>query len=143
VCPSLRSASGAGQAPWLLDTSVVIDLTDPAVLPALPETTAISVVTIAELAAGPLVTDDDAERARRQRHVQEVEALYDPIPVDAAAARAFGEIVCAVRRSGRQPRRRSSICSSLRSPARTVWRSPHATRSTLAGLEDLVDVHVV
>jgi tRNA(fMet)-specific endonuclease VapC len=109
VGPPLGPASGAGQAPWLLDTSVVIDLTDPAVLAALPETTVISVVTLAELAAGPLVTDDDAERARRQRHLQEVEALYDPIPVDAAAARAFGEIG-------------GSTCSSLRSPARTDWR---------------------
>jgi prevent-host-death family protein len=42
---------------------------------------------LAEVAAGPLVTEDDAERARCQRHLQEVEALDDPIPVDAAAAR--------------------------------------------------------
>ena len=59
----------------MLDTSVGIDLPDPVVVAALPETTAISVVTLAELAAGPLVTDDAAERARRQRHLQEVEAL--------------------------------------------------------------------
>ena len=86
----LSPASGAAELPWLLDTSVVIDLPDPAVVAALPETTAISVVTLAELAAGPLVTDDDAERARRQRHLQEVEALYDPIPVDAAGRPAHG-----------------------------------------------------
>src|ERR687893_789356 len=139
----LRSASGAGDAPWLLDTSVVIDLTDPAVLAALPETTAISVVTIAELAAGPLVTDDDAERARRQRHLQEVEALFDPIPVDAAAARAFGEIVSAVRRSGRQPRRRQF--DLLIAAVARANRLAVATRNPvdLAGLEDLVEVHAV
>lgn len=39
--------------PWLLDTSVVLDITDPNVLSALPELTAVSVVTSAELAAGP------------------------------------------------------------------------------------------
>ncbi len=141
--PPLRSVSGAGQAPWLLDTSVVIDLTDPAVLAALPETTVISVVTLAELAAGPLVTDDDAERARRQRHLQEVEALYDPIPVDAAAARAFGEIVSAVRRSGRQPRRRQF--DLLIAAVARANRLAMATRNPvdLAGLEDLVDVHAV
>ena len=141
--PPLRSASGAGQAPCLLDTSFVIDLTDPAVLAALPETTAISVVTIAELAAGPLVTDDDAERARRQRHLQEVEARYDPIPVDAAAARVLGEIVRAVRRSGRQPRRRQF--DLLIAAVARVHRLAVATRNRvdLAGPEDLVDVRAV
>ena len=138
----MRSASGAGQAPWLLDTSVVIDLTDPAGLAALPGTTAISVVTVAELAAGPLVTDDDAERARRQRHLQEVEALFDPIPVDAAAARAFGEIVSAVRRSGRQPRRQFDLLIAA------VARANRLAVATLdpvdlAGPEDLVEVHAV
>jgi predicted nucleic acid-binding protein len=143
VGPLLRSGSGAGQAPWLLDTSVVVDLTDPAVLAALPETTAISVVTIAELAAGPLVTDDDAERARRQRHLQEVEALYDPILVDAAAARAFGALVSAVRRSGRQPRRRQF--DLLIAAVARANRLAVATRNPvdLAGLEDLVEVHAV
>ena len=138
----LRSASGAGHAPWLLDTSVVLDLTEPAVLAALPDTTAISVVTVAELAAGPLVTDDDAERARRQRHLQEVEALFDPIPVDAAAARAFGEIVSAVRRSGRQPRRRFDLLIAAVARAN---RLGVATRNPVdfAGLQDLVEVHAV
>ena len=67
--PPLTPAQGAGLAPRLLDTLVVLDVTDPAVLAALPETTVISVVTLAEMAAAPLVTDDDAERARRQRHL--------------------------------------------------------------------------
>ena len=126
----------------MLDTSVVIDLPDPAVVAALPETTAISVVTLAELAAGPLVTDDDAERARRLRHLQEVEALYDPIPVDAAAARAFGEIVSAVRRSGRQPRRQSDL---LIAAVTRAHRLALATRHPVdcAGLDDLVEVHAV
>jgi predicted nucleic acid-binding protein len=139
----LSPASGAAGPPWLLDTSVVIDLTDPAVVAALPETTAISVVTLAELAAGPLVTDDDAERARRQRHLQEVEALYDPIPVDAAAARAFGEIVSAVRRSGRQSRRRQF--DLLIAAVARANRLAVATRNPgdLAGLDGLVEVHAV
>ena len=126
----------------MLDTSVVIDLTDPAVITAIPETTAISVVTIAELAAGPLVTDDDAERARRLRHLQEVESLYDPIPVDAAAARAFGEIVSAVRRSGRQPRRQFDL---LIAAVARAHRLALATRNPVdfAGLDDLFEVHAV
>ena len=139
----MSSAVGPVDSPWLLDTSVVIDLTDPAVIAALPETTAISVVTLAELAAGPLVAADDAERARRQRHLQEVEALYDPIPVDAAAARAFGEIVSAVRRAGRQPRRRQS--DLLLAAVARANRLAVATRNPVdfAGVDDLVEVHAI
>ncbi len=139
----MSQALARAEGPWLLDTSVVVDLADPAVLAALPDTTVISVVTLAELAAGPLVTDDDAERARRQRHLQEVEALYDPLPVDAPAARAFGEIVSAVRRAGRQPRRRqfdlliAAVARSNRLPVGT--RNP----ADLAGLDDLVEVHPI
>ena len=134
---------GPVDSPLLLDTSVVIDLTDPAVIAALPETTAISVVTLAELAAGPLVAADDAERARRQRHLQEVEALYDPIPVDAAAARAFGEIVSAVRRAGRQPPRRQS--DLLIAAIARANRLAVATRNPVdfAGVDDMVEVHAI
>ena len=139
----MSSAVGPVDSPWLLDTSVVIDLTDPAVIAALPETTAISVVTLAELAAGPLVAADDAERARRQRHLQDVEALYDPIPVDAAAARAFGEIVSAVRRTGRQPRRRKF--DLLIAAVARANRLAVATRNPVdfAGVDDLVEVHAI
>ncbi len=139
----MSQALARAEGPWLLDTSVIVDLADPAVLAALPDTTVISVVTLAELAAGPLVTDDDAERARRQRHLLEVEALYDPLPVDAPAARAFGEIVSAVRRAGRQPRRRqfdlliAAVARSNRLPVGT--RNP----ADLAGLDDLVEVHPI
>ena len=139
----MSPAPAPAEGPWLLDTSVVVDLADPAVLAALPETTVISVVTLAELAAGPLVTDDDAERARRQRHLQEVEALFDPIPVDAAAARAFGEIVSAVRRpAGSRGRRQFDLLIAAVARAN---RLAVATRNPvdLTGLEDLVEVHAV
>jgi hypothetical protein len=51
----------------------------------------------------PLVTDDEAERARRLAHVQQAEAGFDPLPFDAAAARAFGRVASSLRRSGRKP----------------------------------------
>lgn len=141
--PVTRRDQEAGGSPWLLDTSVVLDIADPEVLEALPTATTVSVVTLAELAAGPLMTDGDAERARRQRHLQEFEALYDPLPVDAAAARAFGEVAAAVRRSGRQPRRRQ--LDLLVAAVARANGLPLATRNPrdLAGLEDLVEVHPV
>jgi predicted nucleic acid-binding protein len=90
----------------LLDTSVVIDWHDPVVARALPDEVAISAVTAAELAAGPHLADARDERARRQARLQEIEALLEPLPVDAAVARSYGMVVSAVVRRGRAPRRR-------------------------------------
>jgi predicted nucleic acid-binding protein len=87
----------------LLDTSVVIALEQ---VPAasLPLEPAIAAVTLAELAAGPHATDDPDERARRQDRLQRVEALLDPLPFDAAAARAYGVVYAATRAHDRKPR---------------------------------------
>lgn len=91
----------------LLDTSTLLLLPridDPSVLPAVP---LISAITLVELSVGPLVTDDEAERARRLAHVQQAEADFDPLPFDAAAARAFGQVASSLRRSGRKPAARA------------------------------------
>lgn len=84
----------------VLDTSTVIllDRVDPRELPAEPVITA---VTLAELSVGPLVTDDEHERALRQARLQRVEATFEPLPFDTAAARAFGSVAASLRRSGR------------------------------------------
>lgn len=89
-------------AAGVLDTNVVILLpriTDPAALPAEPAVTAI---TLAELSVGPLVADTDAERANRQAQLQQAESDFDPIPFDAAAARAFGRVAADLRGAGRK-----------------------------------------
>jgi tRNA(fMet)-specific endonuclease VapC len=91
----------------LLDTSTLLLLPridDPTVLPDVP---LISAITLAELSVGPLVTDDEAERARRLAHVQQAEADFEPLPFDAAAARAFGQVASSLRRSGRKPAARA------------------------------------
>ena len=90
----------------LLDTSVVIDWHDPAVIAALPDEIAISAITAAELAAGPHLAATPIEAAKRQARLQEVEATLEPIPFDAAAVRSYGLIVAAVVREGRKPRSR-------------------------------------
>ncbi len=90
----------------LLDTSVVIDWHDPAVVGALPDQMAISVITTAELAAGPHLANTPAEAARRQARLQEVEATVEPLGFDGAAARSYGLVVAAVVREGRTPRSR-------------------------------------
>jgi len=91
----------------VLDTSTVILLgrvQDPSLLPDEPVITAI---TLAELSVGPLVTDDETERAARQAHLQQAEADFDPLPFDAAAARAFGTVAASLRRCGRKRAARS------------------------------------
>ena len=91
----------------VLDTSTVIMLsriTNPADLPAEPLITA---VTLAELSVGPLVATDDTERAARQAHVQQAEADFEPLPFDAAAARAFGRVAASLRKAGRKPAARA------------------------------------
>lgn len=87
----------------VLDTGTVMLLsriTDPAGLPVEPLITA---VTLAELTVGPLVAATDGERAARQAHVQQAEADFDPLPFDAAAARAFGRVAASMRGAGRKP----------------------------------------
>jgi|SRR5579863_5485191 predicted nucleic acid-binding protein len=90
----------------LLDTSVVIDWDDPVVTAALPDDAAICAITLAELTAGPHLASAGDERARRQARLQQVEATFDPIAFDAAAARSYGQVVAAVVEVGRSHRRR-------------------------------------
>ncbi len=92
------STAGAG----LLDTNTVILLpriADPDHLPTEPT---ISTITLAELSVGPLVASTEAERSARQAHVQQAEADFDPLPFDAAAARAFGRVAAGLRQRGRK-----------------------------------------
>ncbi|HEX5419055.1 MAG TPA: type II toxin-antitoxin system VapC family toxin [Gammaproteobacteria bacterium] len=89
----------------LLDTSVVIDhdVLDAALL---PDESAISAVTLAELAAGPHATQDGEERARRQDRLQWAAATWDPLPFDGGAARMYGQVFAAGKAAGRSSRAR-------------------------------------
>jgi predicted nucleic acid-binding protein len=106
--------SGDRHARGLLDTNIMIlrKWVDPAEL---PDEMAISVVTLAELSAGPHEVrrnneqshyDEHAERARRLDVLQRAENEFDPIPFDVEAARIYGRVVAAVVAAGRKPRRR-------------------------------------
>ena len=75
----------------------------------LPMEVAVSAMTMAELAAGPHATADPAERARRQDRLQRAEATFEPLPVDADVARAYGRVYAAVGTAGRKPRGRRAV----------------------------------
>jgi predicted nucleic acid-binding protein len=89
----------------VLDTSVVIDhdLIDADLL---PDESAITAVTLAELAAGPHATDSKDERARRQDRLQWATATWDPLPFDAESARMYGRMFAAARAAGQSSRAR-------------------------------------
>ena len=127
-------------ASGLLDTSVVIDWHDPSVVAELPDEMAVSVITFAELAAGPQLATTRDEAARRQSRLQEVEASVEPIPFDSAAARSYGLVVAAVVREGRRPRTRFAdllIAATAHANGLDLYtRNGH----DLVGLEHLIAV---
>ncbi len=86
----------------VLDTSTLILLSRIEDQSALPQEPMITAVTLAELSVGPLVARDDKERAARQGHLQQAESDFDPLPFDAAAARAFGQVAASLRDHGRK-----------------------------------------
>jgi hypothetical protein len=86
----------------LLDTSTLILLPLLRDSSDLPERPLICAITLAELSVGPLVATDETERAARLAHLQQAEADFDPLPFDADAARAFGQVAASLRRSGRK-----------------------------------------
>jgi len=126
----------------LLDTSVVIDH-DLIQIDALPEETAISAVTLAELAAGPHAASDEDERARRQDRLQWAAATWDPLPFDAEAARIYGRIFAAIRTAGRSVRPR--VADLLIAATAVASGLPLYTRnpSDFVGLEDILEVKAV
>lgn len=88
----------------LLDTSVLIASRRPE---GLPDEVAISAVSLAELHFGVELTADPDERRRRTHRLAEIEARFDPLPVDASVARYYGTLAELTVRAGRRPRRRA------------------------------------
>ena len=129
-----------GDSHGLLDTSVIIDydLIDPLEL---PDLSAVSAITMAELTVGPLAAgQDDEERARRQDRLQWAAGTWDPLPFDNAAARAYGRIYSALLRRGPVGRRR--LADFLIAAVALANDLPLYTRNAaeLRGLEELLAV---
>jgi predicted nucleic acid-binding protein len=96
--------SDPGVERGVLDTSVFIAQESGRPLGLLPAVAAVSVITLAELYLGVLMAEDPATRAQRLRTLSEVEALFEPLPIDRTVARTFAELVAEARRHGRRPR---------------------------------------
>lgn len=84
----------------LLDTSV-LTASDPHGALGLPESAAISVVSLGELHAGVELARSDEVGARRRRRLAAVRATFRPLPVDTEVARRYGELLATAHRGGR------------------------------------------
>jgi predicted nucleic acid-binding protein len=133
------SREALGPSRGLLDTSVVVDhdVVDAA---RLPDESAISAITLAELAAGPHATSDADERARRQDRLQWAAQTWDAIAFDVDAARAYARIFAATRATARATRPRAAdlfIASTAAANGLPLYtRNP----GDFAGLEEIVRV---
>jgi predicted nucleic acid-binding protein len=139
-----RAPEDARHPRGILDTSTVILLPriDDATL--LPEEPLITAITLAELTVGPLVATSDEERSARQAHLQQAEADFDPLPFDANAARAFGQVAASLRRSGRKPTARAydaMIAATAIANELPLYTCNPTDFANIAGL-DVVAVHV-
>ena len=127
----------------LIDTSVVIDL-ERIKFADLPAELAVSAITMAELAAGPHATVDAAERARRQDRLQRAEATFEPLPMDAAVARAYGRVYAAVGAAGRKARGRRAVDLFIAATA-VAAGLPLYTRNPgdFSGLSEMLEIVAV
>lgn len=126
----------------VVDTSVIaaIRLYDPSEL---PDTMLVTAVTLGELSYGPHATDDPSKRAGRVAVLQHIEATFDPLPYDQAAARVYGQVCAAVRAAGRQPRQRASELMIAATAASNDLPLYTANPDDFKGAEGLVEVVAV
>lgn len=112
---------------------------DPAPFPA---EIAISVLTLGELATGPHAARDELTRARRQSHLEFVEANLEALPFDPACARAYGIIYAAVGRKGPKKVRGGRAIGLMIAATALAHGLPLYTRNAkdLRGLEDLIEI---
>jgi predicted nucleic acid-binding protein len=120
----------------VLDTSVLLA---PSPRP-LPGELAISVVSLAELHFGVLVTTDPDRRAQRLRRLTALTRRFDPLPIDEAVAEQYGALAARTVAAGRSPRARVMdllIAATARAHDAVLYtRNP----DDLRGLEDLITV---
>lgn len=124
----------------MIDTSVAVDIRD---LDAdmFPLEVAISALTLGELATGPYAASDELTRARRQSHLQFVEANLEALPFESSCARAYGILYAAVHRTGRKSLGGRAVDLMIAATA-LAHDLPLYTRNAkdLHGLEDLIEI---
>ncbi len=100
-----------------------------------------SMLTLAELTAGPYAAGDELERVRRQNHLQRFESGIDTLDFDLSCARAFGPIYVATTAAGRRARG-SRVVDLMIAATALAHGLPLYTLNPkdLVGLEDLIEI---
>lgn len=126
----------------VLDTCAYIDLDllDPAVLPEVPELTAI---TLAELHQGVAYAKDATARATRTEKLGAAIVEFEPLPFDGQAATRYGTLVGLTLEAKRDPRPRT--LDLMIAAIASVHDLPLYTRNPkdFIGLESMVEVVAV
>lgn len=126
----------------VLDTCVYLDLgvLDPAVLPEVPELTA---VTMAELHQGVTMARDGATRAARTEQLGAAIAEFEPLPFDGPAAARYGSLVALTlaTKRGPKPRRMDLMIAAIASSRGLPFYTRNA--DDFSGLDDMVTVIAV
>ncbi|MFY9586009.1 MAG: type II toxin-antitoxin system VapC family toxin [Actinomycetota bacterium] len=127
----------------LIDTSVAVDLAT-IERERLPAIVAVSALTLAELVVGPASAENELKRARRQQHLQYIEANVEPLPFESRCYRAYGPVYTAVLSAGRKARGPRAVDLMIAATA-LAYDLPLYTRNAkdlqgLGGLIEIVDV---
>jgi predicted nucleic acid-binding protein len=124
----------------LIDTSAAVAL-ETIDRSRLPGEIAISALTLAELSSGPYAAGSEPDRARRQDHLQRIEAGIECLDFDAACARSYARVFSAARGVGRQARGARAIDLMIAATARAHELPLYTLNaSDLRGLEELIEI---
>jgi toxin FitB len=122
----------------LLDTSVVIDGLPPHQT-GMPETMAISVITLGELRAGVQLASDPSVRAARQRRLIAVRDTFAPIPVDEMVAEHYGDVLATALSAGRTTKATDLLIIAT---AAATGRTLHTSDTRQAALAQATGIQV-
>jgi predicted nucleic acid-binding protein len=123
----------------LLDTSVVIDGYASFAVDDVPETVAISVITLGELRAGVRLAGDPSVRAARQKRLVAVRDSFQPIQVDETIAEHYGDVLATARSAGRTIKATDLLIIAT---AAATGRTLHTLDIRQAALAEAVNVAV-
>ena len=123
----------------LLDTSIVIDGYASFRVDDLPETVAISVITLGELRAGVRLAGSPSVRAARQKRLVAVRDAFQPIRIDETIAEHYGDVLATARSAGRTTKATDLLIIAT---AAATGRTLHTLDIRQAALAEVVNVAV-
>lgn len=122
----------------LLDTSVLLEQDEEGEFD-LPETAAISVITLGELHAGVAIARDEWVAEARRRRLAAVRAAFVPLVVDEAVAERCGDVLAVARAQNRAAKATDVLIIAT---AAAAGRSLYTLDKVQAGLAQAATVPV-